>query len=145
MNSPDTILIYRNVPTFSRKNPFSDIHCGRVDTCIICKEGGKGQCRRRCVNYIVHCQNCRDKNAAAGIPNNPTNVAHYHGEANRSGAERSKDHVLGFKKQEETNFMWKHKVLHHPEEEVSFSMEIVKKQQSCFPRLVKESIAIWGS
>ena len=38
--------------------------------------------------------------------------------------------------------MWKHKVLHHPEEEVSFSMEIVKKQQSCFPRLVMESIAI---
>ena len=38
--------------------------------------------------------------------------------------------------------MWNHKVLHHPEEEVSFSMEIVKKQQSCFPRLVMESIAI---
>ena len=38
--------------------------------------------------------------------------------------------------------MWKHKVLRHPSEEVTFTMKVIKKHKSAFERQVQESILI---
>ena len=38
--------------------------------------------------------------------------------------------------------MWKHKVLEHPDEEVTFTMKVIKKHHSSFQRMVMEAIVI---
>ena len=38
--------------------------------------------------------------------------------------------------------MWKHKLLEHTEEEVSFTMKVLKKHYSAFERIVTESTLI---
>ena len=60
-----------------RKNPFQGIPCQRP-TCMVCKEGGKGDCRRRSITYQTTCDICRARNAAVGVENTPENVGSYH-------------------------------------------------------------------
>ena len=100
-----------------RKNPFQGIPCQRP-TCMVCKEGGKGDCRRRSITYQTTCDTCRDRNAAAGVENTPENVGSYWGESYRSAAERSAEHLHDLEAKKEDSHMWKHKLLEHPEEEV---------------------------
>ena len=69
-------------------------------------------------------------------------MAHYWGEVSRSGAERSAEHVNGYKRKQEDNPFYKHKILHHPEEEVTFTMSIVKRHQTPLPRFVLEAVLI---
>ena len=38
--------------------------------------------------------------------------------------------------------MWKHKVMRHPDEEVTFTMKVIKKHKSAFERQVQESVLI---
>ena len=40
---------------------------------MVCKEHGKGDCRRRSVTYQTTCDTCRARNAAAGVENTPEN------------------------------------------------------------------------
>ena len=69
-------------------------------------------------------------------------MAHYIGESFRSGAERSADHISDYLNQKEDSHIWKHKTIAHPDEEVTFSMQIIKKHFSSFERQVTESIYI---
>ena len=113
-----------------QKNPFT-LPCSRKDTCMVCwgkgsKEGGSvGQCRRRNLDYKLTCDFCSIRNAKEGVKDDDKTVAHYYGEVSRSAAERSAEHVLGNKKKHEDNPIYKHKVLHHPEEEeITFTMSL---------------------
>ena len=124
-----------------KKNPFAGQNCFR-EYCMICKEGGKGDCRRRNITYKTSCNNCRERNAASGISDNDENVASYIGESARSGAERSKEHVEDAKKEKEESHIHKHKLLEHPGEDVHFTMKVIKKHNSCFSRQVHESVLI---
>ena len=93
--------------------------------------------------YITTCENCKANNAAAGVPDTPENVAHYVGEAARSPAERAAEHLQDLKDKKEESHMWAHKLLADPEEEdVSFSMKVVKKHTSAFQRQVMEAVLI---
>ena len=76
------------------------------------------------------------------MPDTNENVAHYIGEAARSPAERSAKHLQDFKDKKEESHMWAHKLLAHPEEDVSFSMKVVKKHTSAFQRQVMEAVLI---
>merc|ERR1712155_38144 len=139
-----------------KKNPFSDIKCQRSDTCMICKEGGKGECRRRNNSYILTCDLCMAKSKAGGGDNNNAGdgdttppdatataaVASYGGETARSGAERSEDHVQDLKAKSEHSAMYKHKLLAHPEEEVTFTMRIQRRHQGPLSRMVHENVII---
>ena len=124
-----------------RKNPFQGIPCQRP-TCMVCKEGGKGDCRRRSITYQTTCDTCKARNAAAGVENTPENVGSYWGESYRSAAERSAEHLHDLNAKKEDSHMWKHKLLEHPEEEVSFTMKVLKKHYSAFERMVTESTLI---
>ena len=116
-----------------RKNPFQGIKCQRP-TCMVCKEHGKGDCRRRSVTYQTTCDTCRARNAAAGVENTPENVGAYWGESHRSAAERSEEHLHDMRAQKDDSHMWKHKLLEHPDEEVTFTMKVLKKHYSAFER-----------
>ena len=72
----------------------------------------------------------------------PENVGAYWGESHRSAAERSEEHLHDLRAQKEDSHMWKHKLLEHPEEEVSFTMKVLKKHYSAFERMVTESTLI---
>ena len=109
---------------------------------MVCKEHGKGDCRRRSVTYQTTCDTCRARNAAAGVENTPENVGAYWGESHRSAAERSEEHLHDLRAQKEDSHMWKHKLLEHPDEEVSFTMKVLKKHYSAFERMVTESTLI---
>ena len=113
------------------KNPFGNMFCGRQN-CMVCKEGGKGDCRRRNICYQTTCDNCRERNAKNGIPDTPENVALYTGEAFRSPVERSQEHCRDYLAKKEDSHIWKHKTLEHPDEEVTFTMKVIKKHHSSF-------------
>ena len=92
---------------------------------------------------MTTCESCVTRNAAAGVESTPDNVAHYVGEANRSPAERSAEHLQDLKDKKEDSHMWAHKLLEHPdEEEVKFSMKVLKKHSSAFQRQVMEAVVI---
>ena len=125
-----------------KKNPFI-LPCGR-ESCLICKGGEpKADCRRRNIVYMTTCESCVTRNAAAGVENTPENVAHYVGEAARSPAERSAEHLQDLKDKKEESHMWSHKLLEHPDEdEINFSMKVLKKHSSAFQRQVMEAVVI---
>ena len=78
-----------------RKNPYREIPCGR-QSCMVCKNGKGGQCRRRNITYQTSCDNCKANNLQAGIENTPDTVAHYFGESFWSASGRSTDHISDY-------------------------------------------------
>ena len=96
----------------------------------------------------------KSKAAAGGDYNNPGGVtttpdatataavASYGGETARSGAERSEDHIQDLKAKSEHSAMHKHKLLAHPEEEVTFTMRIQRRHQGPLSRQVHENVII---
>ena len=123
------------------KRPIPPIFCGR-DSCMICKPGGNGDCRRRNILYINTCDNCRAANAAAGVESTAANTAAYWGESFRSGSERSAEHLQDCRHKKEESHMWRHQQQAHPDENVSFTMKVVKRFLKSFEREVSESIYI---
>ena len=117
-----------------KKNPVPSIECGR-ENCLVCKENGSGDCRRRNILYKNSCDNCRAANAAAGIESTDENTAAYWGESFRSPGERSGEHLQDYRNQSEESHMWRHKLQAHPHEEVSFSMKVVKRFLSSFKKM----------
>ena len=124
-----------------KKDPFEGAPCGR-ETCMVCKPEGKGNCRRRNITYQTTCDNCEKRNQEAGVENTADNVSKYVGKSNRSAAERSKEHLSDFKEQREDSHMFKHKTLEHKDEEVTFTMRVLKRHKSALERQVHESILI---
>ena len=124
-----------------QKNPFKGLHCNR-HSCMVCKNEGKGECRRRSVTYMTTCDLCKANNAAAGIPDTAENVAAYWGEASRSAAERSAEHLQDYRAKKEDSHMFKHQQLDHPGEDVTFTMKILKKHKTAFSRMVEEGTLI---
>ena len=72
----------------------------------------------------------------------PEHVRAYWGESHRSAAERSEEHLHDLRAQKEDSHMLKHKLLEHPDEEVTFTMKVLKKHYSAFERMVTESTLI---
>ena len=60
----------------------------------------------------------------------------------RSGYERGLEHREGLLKGHEDNHMAKHKMMEHLEEEVVFSMKVLKQHRSAFERQVIEAVLI---
>ena len=144
------------------KDPFSGIPCGR-EFCKVktCKDGSNGiGCRRRNIHYLLQCDICSAKakskderskhEATEDADDDKENEAEaeiippheYIGEAIRSSAERCEDHYNGLLNSDVKNPMFKHKVLHHPDEEITFTMSVLKKHSSSFSRQCAESVAI---
>ena len=110
---------------------------------MVCKEGGGGgDCRRRSNVYSTSCDNCRARNKKNGVEDTIDNVGEYEGETSKSAAERSKNHIEDYKAAKEDSHIYKHKILEHPDEDITFTMKIIKRQPSSFQRMVHENILI---
>ena len=145
---------------FCKKNPFSGLPCGR-EKCLTCKdEKNSGTCRKRNITYIMTCDTCmkkkeetdtRDKKREENkelIETVPGSVesqdtATYVGESYRSSYERGKEHLASYETRAETSHMWKHHSSKHPEEEeISFSIKVMKQHKTSFSRQTHEAVLI---
>ena len=94
------------------------------------------------MTYMTTCDICQARNAAAGVENTAENVASYWGEAGRSAAERSAEHLQDLRAKKEDSHMFKHQQLEHPNTNVTFTMKVLRKHYSAFSRMVEESTLI---
>ena len=124
-----------------KQNPFEGAPCGR-DHYMVCKPGGKGDCRIRNVTFETTCDICKQRNQEAGVEDTEENVSKYVGETNRSAAERSREHLNDLKEQREDSHIYKHKTIEHPDTEVTFTMKVIKRHKSALERQVHESVLI---
>ena len=76
------------------------------------------------------------------VESTAANTAAYWGESFRSGAERSQEHLQDCRHKKEESHMWRHLQQAHPDENVSFTMKVVKRFLKSFEREVSESIYI---
>ena len=67
----------------------------------------------------------------------------YEGESSRSARLRGKEHLQGYKNKNESNMLYKHKVLEHPQEEnIEFKMEITGLFKDALTRQANEAVRI---
>ena len=67
----------------------------------------------------------------------------YEGETSRSARLRGKEHLQGLKNKRESNMLYKHKILEHPEEEnIQFKMEITGLFEDALTRQANEAVRI---
>ena len=94
------------------------------------------------LTYVTSCDLCRHRNKEEGIEDDNQNVARYFGETALSSFERGLSHGNDLKAGKEDSHILKHKSLKHPNEDVTFSMKIIKRHPTCFQRLCHESVLI---
>ena len=67
----------------------------------------------------------------------------YEGESSRSARLRGKEHLQGYKNKNESNKLYKHKILEHPEEDnIEFKMEIIGLFKDALTRQANEAVRI---
>ena len=118
----------------TQKNPFKKEKCGEAK-CPLCKNGDKVQaiCNTNNVGYRWTCENCKSKDINRV----------YEGETSRSARLRGKEHLQGLKNKRESNMLYKHKILEHPEEEnIQFKMEITGLFEDALTRQANEAVRI---
>ena len=126
------------------------------DQCMVCATGGKGNCKRPGCNYAVQCLKCRDHGpdtvpafeeedgdqrpgqGQVGVPCK----ALYHGQSGYNGYTRGLDHGSDWRRKVKTDAMWRHSMLYHRSQEVSFSMTVTSTPSDPITRLCREGVAI---
>ena len=67
----------------------------------------------------------------------------YEGETSRSARLRGTEHLQGLKNKRESNMLYKHKILEHPEEEnIQYKMEITGLFEDALTRQANEAVCI---
>ena len=118
----------------NKANPWGGENCQRGD-CLLCRDGqeGNGDCRRRNVVYRTSCQACQVKGKDTV----------YYGETSRTGFERGLEHARDFVTMKDDSHMHTHTLEEHPgEEQVKFSMKILKGHLSALTRQIHEAVVI---
>ena len=90
-------------------------------------------CNTNNIGYRWTCQNCQTKDKKRV----------YEGESSRSARLRGKEHLQGYKNKNESNMLYKHKILEHPEEDnIEFKMEIIGLFKDSLTRQANEAVRI---
>ena len=144
----------RKINSILCKNPW-DGPCNDQQ-CMVCSTGGKGNCRRPGCTYAVQCLRCKDHGpdnvpafeeddddqrpgqGQVGVPCQ----AIYHGQSGYSGYTRGLDHASDWRRKVKTNAMWRHSLLYHRAQEVSFSMTVTSTPSDPITRLCREGVSI---
>ena len=66
----------------------------------------------------------------------------YHGQSGYSGYTRGLDHASDWRRKVKTNAMWRHSLLYHRAQEVSFSMTVTSTPSNPITRLCREGVSI---
>ena len=118
-----------------RSNPWAGEDCQRED-CSVCQgaEENSGDCKRRNITYKTTCLECKKKGKEVC----------YYGESARSAFERGKEHFSDYEKMSTSSHMVKHHVQEHKdhEEQLEFSMKVVRCHMTAFSRQVHEAVII---
>ena len=140
----------RKINSILCKNPW-DGPCNDQQ-CMVCSTGGKRNCRRPGCTYAVHCLRCKDygpDNVPAfeeddddqrpgqdqvGVPCQAT----YHSQSEYSGYTRGLDHASDWRRKVKTNATWRHSLLYHGAQEVSFSMTVTSTPSDPITSLCRE-------
>ena len=118
-----------------RSNPFLSKQCGR-DKCFKCETGGKGNCRKRGVIYVLTCVACE----AAG------KTAKYIGQASRSAYSRGKEHLAQMRSGSDGSRLHEHAVAHHGGETPTARMDVLDVYgNDCMLRQIAEAVHIRSS
>ena len=101
-------------------------------------------CTKRSVVYEISCQSDKCQlEPSSSSPDKPRPAHIYVGETARAGWERSREHVMRYKKKLEDSCMYKHvSDCHRGEEPPTFSMRVVKQHQTAFRRQIGEAVRI---
>jgi hypothetical protein len=81
---------------------------------LSCHRSSLGGCVYNCL-----CITCKAK----GEEDGRERMSYYHGRTSRCLYTRQREHFEGLAKRKEENALWKHKELHHPDEDCQFSFE----------------------
>ena len=106
--------------------------------CPLCKNKTDDEkieilCNTNNIGYRWTCQNC----------NNEDKKRVYEGESSHSARLRVKEHLQGYKNKNESNMLYKHKILEHTEEEnIEFKMEITGLFKDALTRQANEAVRI---
>ena len=109
----------------SNNAPWKRDHCGKQG-CTPYKNK-EGSCKVRNITYIIKCTKCQ---------------MIYWGETHRTWGDRAAEHTAALRTMDDKNPLVKHQIIHHPDEEPSFSFKIHKSWISTLARQIGEALAI---
>ena len=124
------------------KNPFKKSKCEQK-TCPLCTPSElveidskeiKIPCNTNNVGYRWGCVTCKK---------NDKNIF-YEGETGRSARIRGAEHVKDFMKNREKSVFLKHKMSDHPNEDMTFKMEITNRFRDSLTRQANEAVRIYS-
>ena len=124
------------------KNPFKKSKCEQK-TCLLCipselveidSKEIKIPCNTNNVGYRWGCVTCKKNNK---------NIF-YEGETGRSARIRGAEHVKDFMKNREKSVFLKHKMSDHPNEDMTFKMEITNRFKDSLTRQANEAVRIYS-
>ena len=112
-----------------KSEPLSDYKCERKEECMVCKNGGKGDCRRENVTYKISCNRCEKI---------------YIGETSKNAFTRGQQHTQQLQNKDKQSVLNRHLQLDHREEtEIpQFKMTVLKSHRSALDRQITEAIKI---
>ena len=99
-----------------RANPWREDGCER-EGCMVCDEGGKGDCSKESVRYRIHCKECENDKV-------------YEGETAACGYHRGDGHMKlynGNRQMKESSVMRKHETDKHEGMQMRFKMDILQQ------------------
>ena len=98
------------------------------ERCMICRKGGKGDCRKRNVTYKIDCQRCNMK---------------YVGETSRNAFSRSLEHQKAYENKDKESPLHQHTIDKHPDTPPpDFKMSVISTHENALTRQISESVAI---
>ena len=112
-----------------KSEPISDIKCERIGECMVCKNDGKGDCRRENVTYEISCNKCEKI---------------YIGETSKNAFTRGKQHTQQLQNKDKHSVLNRHLQQDHREqtEIPEFKMKVLKSHRSALDRQITEAIKI---
>ena len=114
-----------------RSNPLRVGGCGRGD-CMVCSQGGKGDCSRSGAGYRISCLECPDVKIEAA----------YEGETARNPYSRGLEHLKDLENKSEKSPLWKHCTIQHEGRTVNFKMEALRSFEYPMVRQVNEGARV---
>ena len=118
-----------------QKDPFPKNKCEK-EKCLIytstVTQNLSIVCNTNNVGYRLFCGTCRARGKDKA----------YEGETSRSGRLRGNEHLADFRNKRPHSVLYKHKMVDHADEEISFGMELTGKFKDALTRQADEAIRI---
>ena len=119
-----------------RVNDPYEVRCKPDDRCFTCQDKVKvTNCKITNVGYSIICKTCKDRGRDRT----------YEGETCRNTYLRGKEHMRDYERKADNSVMYKHvkKEHEHEEDNVKFTMKVVRRFKSAMNGQIDVSVRIW--